>query len=147
WIRRVVLRTYRASGTTEPMPSRERAAVRAPDPTASGDAFVAELTPSGRRRRMPVWSRLAPSSPNGKMRPGAPRCLAAPVGLPCAEGTAHMPSKTAAPKPLKQLQDLLPKITHSELLELTELAHEELARRVSTFADAVCEVDEPPVDL
>lgn len=56
-------------------------------------------------------------------------------------------TKATAAKPLKQLEQLLPKITHEELLKLTQGAHAEIGRRAEQYADAIYEIEEPPVDL
>jgi hypothetical protein len=53
----------------------------------------------------------------------------------------------AAIKPLKQLQQLLPKVTHDELLQLVIAAQAEIGRRAAQYADAVYDLEDPPRDL
>lgn len=53
----------------------------------------------------------------------------------------------ATPPPLRQLQDLLPKITHDELLRLTADALVEIGRRADQYANVLLgEFDDPPHD-
>jgi hypothetical protein len=58
-----------------------------------------------------------------------------------------MSAKAATLSPLDQLEQLLPKITHDELLQLVTAGQVELGRRSEQYANAVLELDPAPRDL
>jgi len=75
-----------------------------------------------------------------------PVCTHRSRGLRAEGDTVAKTTNAPAAKPLKQLEQLLPKITHDELLKLTLGAQVELGRRAQAYADAVYEMD-APIDL
>jgi hypothetical protein len=59
-------------------------------------------------------------------------------------------AQTAPAEPvwsLAQLEQLLPRITHDELVRFTIAAQVELGRRAVAFVAAVSELDDPPRDV